>query len=423
MTPASLPSGARPELLAPAGDPTKLRTALHFGADAVYLGMKRFSLRAAVGNFTEDELEWAVAYAHERGRKVYVAVNIQPFDSDFPALESDLARLARIGPDALIVADPGVLALARRVAPALPLHLSTQASVTNGAAARWWLEQGLARVIVARELDLAQLAAIAAACPRRVEAFAHGAVCIAFSGRCLLSLYWADRDTRRGACAQACRWPYREIEDRRRPGQGNPVEEDERGTYFFDAKDLCALPLLDRLVATGVASLKIEGRTRSAYYVGVTVDVYRHALGLLAAGDLDGFRAAVPGLVAELARPQHRGFSTHFLGGEENDPASFNPTGSFADGRTEYVGQIEGTTAGGLVLRVVNPVRPGDELELRDAGMVVVPVVARPLVDVAGRELAVALPGTRVILVGGHPAGSGALVRKAPRPAPLAAAT
>lgn len=403
----------RPEILAPAGNPEKLKTALHFGADAVYLGLQRFSMRSAGGNFSGDELEWAIEYAHERGRRVYVTLNIQPFDSDFSGLEKELRRLSVLGPDAVIVADPGVLALARREAPALPLHLSTQASVTNTAAARWWLDQGLDRIIVARELDLAQLGAIAAACPGRIEAFVHGAVCIAYSGRCLLSLYWAGRDTRRGECTQACRWPYREIEDRRRPGEPNPVEEDERGTHFFDAKDLCALPLLDTLVATGVASLKIEGRTRSAYYVGITTDVYRQAVELLAAGELTEFEARKPEFSVELVRARTRGFSTHFLGGEENHSHAFNPSGSFPDGRTDYLGQVVESRSDGLVVQVINPIREGEALELRDRGLLCETHTPNPLQTRDGGRLAMANSGQQVLLRGIFRSEVGSLVRRA----------
>jgi len=237
-------SKPRPEILAPAGTPAKLKTALHFGADAVYLGLRQFSMRSFAGNFTFDQLEWALAYAHDRGRKVYVAVNIQPFDVDLDPIAESLKTLAKLKPDGLIVADPGVIDLARRLCPDLPLHLSTQSSVINSGAARFWFAQGFRRIIAARELSVEQLAVIVREGGGDIEAFVHGAVCIAYSGRCLLSLYWANRDPRRGACAQGCRWQYKELEDKRRPGQGNPVEQDERGTYFFDAKDLCGLPLL-----------------------------------------------------------------------------------------------------------------------------------------------------------------------------------
>ena len=394
-----------PELVAPAGTPAKLRTALHFGADAVYLGLKQYSLRARSGNFDHDQLRWALGHAHERGRRIYVAVNIQPFDDDMEGIEQTLELLGNhLRPDGIIVADPGVLALARRLAPAVPLHLSTQASVSNSAAARFWFAQGIRRIVMARELSLEQLAGVAAEAGGELEAFIHGAVCIAWSGRCLLSLYWAGRDPRRGHCAQGCRWPYLAIEDRRRPGLANPVEQDHRGTYFFDAKDTCALPLLPRLMASGVRAFKIEGRTRSPYYLGITVDVYRQAMDCIAAGEMDRFHQRLQHHVDELARASTRGFSTHFLGGEADLAESYNPQGSYHnEARHEYVGQVLERRQGALVLDVRNPVEAGEALELRDRGLVCEPVCAP----------AAASSKTTLLLPGTFEAGPGALVRRA----------
>lgn len=410
---AVAPVRARPELLAPAGNPEKLETAFHFGADAVYLGLRQFSMRSAGGNFDDDQLEWAISYAHERQRRVYVALNIQPFDSDFSGLKLTLRKLSALEPDAVIVADPGVLALAKAEAPNLSVHLSTQASVTNTTAARWWIAQGFDRIIVARELNLKQLGVIAAACPGKIEAFAHGAVCIAYSGRCLLSLYWAGGDARRGECKQSCRWPYKEIEDRRRLGEPNPIEEDERGTNFFDAKDLCALPLLDQLVETGVVSLKLEGRTRSAYYAGVTTDVYRQASELLATGQVEAFETRKPALVKELLRAQTREFSTHFLDGKQDDPESYNPSGSFPNGQTDYLGRVEATRPDGLVVRVINPMRKGEAIEVRDRGLLCETHTPDPLLIREGQSVPMARTGERVLLLGEFESGVGALVRRA----------
>jgi putative protease len=406
----------KPEILAPAGTPEKLETALHFGADAVYLGLKEHSLRSAAGNFDLDQLRWALQYAHRRERRVYVCVNIQPFDSDLDRIERALGRIAGLRPDGIIVADPAVLTLARRHAPAIPLHLSTQTSVTNVEAARFWLGQGVQRLIVARELSLEQLARLVAGCSGEVEAFVHGAVCIAWSGRCLLSLYWAGRDPRRGACAQGCRWAYRvAIEDTRRPGELNPVEQDQRGTYFFDAKDLCALPVLDRLLAAGVHALKIEGRTRSSLYVGTTVDVYRHAVDLIASGDLEGFREQQEALIGELRRPANRGFSTHFLTGEQVRVEAYNPEGSFPDGRARYIGRVTGRRSGGLLLELHNPVRAGDQVELRDRGLVCEPVSLEKIEMPDGEPRASARNGETILLRGSFRCGPGALARVAAR--------
>ncbi len=395
----------RPEILAPAGTPAKLRTALHFGADAVYLGLKQFSLRSQAGNFDDDELEWALSYAHERGRRVYVTVNIQPFDSDLDGIERALRMLEQLGPDAVIVADPGVIGMARRVAPRLALHLSTQASVTNAGAARFWFAQGLDRIILARELSLEQLGVLARHADGELEVFCHGAVCIAYSGRCLLTLYWAGRDTRRGECAQACRWGYRAIEDRRRPGQANPVEQDERGTYFFDARDLCALPVLDRLVATGVSSLKIEGRTRSPLYVATVVDVYRQAVEQLAAGDSASFEGSKEAYLVELERASARPLSTHFLTGEQDLPETYVPDGSLRKGSGDQVGEVVASDGASVVVELTHPVKPGDRLEVRDRGMRIEPA------DAVRERFQ---RGQRVRLRGRFEAGPGALVRRAP---------
>ena len=399
----------RPELLAPAGTPEKLKTALHFGADAVYLGLKQFSLRAGAGNFSLEQLASSLALAHGLGRKVYVALNLQPFDADLEQLVPTLKELARLGPDALIVADPGVITLCHEHCPELPLHLSTQASVTNTGAARFWSTRGkVDRIIAARELSLSQLAAmVAAARPCGFEAFAHGAVCLAYSGRCLLSLYWASlkRDPRRGSCAQGCRFRYRLIEDTRRPGEANPVEQDHRGTYFFDARDLCTLPILDELVATGVQALKLEGRTRSALYLGVTVDVYRHALDRIASGEQQALAEETLDLLDQLRAVSPRPFSTHFYTGDQDREESYLPHGMPGDGAARYAGQV---VEGGL-LELKNPIRPGARVTLCDRGLLREEVTLSPLVAEDGTALEKAAQGVRVKLPEGCRVGPGAL--------------
>lgn len=405
----------RPEILAPAGTPEKLKTALHFGADAVYLGLRQYSMRKFAGNFDFDELEWGLAYAHERGRKVYVAVNIQPFDGDLDGIEAALKTLSSLAPDGIIVAEAGVVELARRACPDVELHLSTQANVTNAAAARFWHAQGLSRIIAARELSVEQLAVLVREGDAKIEAFVHGAVCIAYSGRCLLSLYWAGRDPRRGACAQGCRWQYRELEDKRRPGQANLVEEDDRGTYFFDAKDLCGMPLLESLVATGICSLKIEGRTRSEHYVGTTVDVYRHAAEVLARGDVAALRRRQPEYLTELGRASHRGFSTHFLSGSEPGPEAYNPQGSYRDSKYDFLGRVVARADDHVDVALRNPVLPGATIELRDRGLQCELATATPLASPDGTVLDRARSGDVIRLSGRYEAQPGALARN---PAP-----
>lgn len=400
-----------PELLAPAGNVDKLKVALHFGADAVYLGLKRLSLRSFAGNFGWDELEWSLQHAHGLGRRVYIAVNLQPFDQDFEEIESTLRRLEQLRPDGVIVADGGVLDLARSACPHVPIHLSTQTSVTNTRQADFWFRQGVRRICVARELTVEQLHGLAHRSPGEIEAFVHGAICVAYSGRCFLSLYWADRDPRRGECAGACRWPYKLIEDRRRPGEPNRVEADERGTYFFDAKDLCALPVLDRLVSTGVRSLKIEGRTRSEHYVAVAVDVYRDALDHLARGDLEGFTARRDLYMAELARNTNRGFSLHFLAGEVPGPDAYNPQGSRLARENHYVGRVVRCTNDSMDVELRNHLHKGDTVQLRSPGLRFHTLVVQQLLSLDGLELDMGRAPNTVRIPGNHPAQEGTLVR------------
>lgn len=266
-----------PELLAPAGSYDKLMTAIHYGADAVYLGGKAFSLRARASNFDEQGLRQAVAYAHAHGVKVYVTVNIFAHNRDLEELEPYLRMLNDARADGLIVSDPGILALARTIVPDLPLHLSTQANVTNGASARFWGDQGVCRLNLARELGLEEIHAIRAATRAELEVFVHGALCISYSGRCMLSNYFTGRNANQGDCAHPCRYSYAVVEEKR-PGQYFPVEEDDRGTYIFNSRDLCLLHQLPALVDAGVDAIKIEGRMKSVGYVGAVVRLYRLAL-------------------------------------------------------------------------------------------------------------------------------------------------
>lgn len=266
-----------PELLAPAGSFDKLTMAIHYGADAVYLGGQEYSLRARAANFNEEGLRQAVRYAHDHGVKVYVTVNIFAHNRDLNHLEPYLLLLRDIGADGCIVSDPGILAIARRVVPELPLHLSTQANVTNTASARFWAEQGLSRLNLARELGLEEIRAIRAATGVELEVFVHGALCISYSGRCMLSTYFTGRNANHGDCAHPCRYSYALVEEKR-PGQYFPVEEDQHGTYIFNARDLCLLGQLPALIGAGVDAIKIEGRMKSAGYVGAVVRVYRLAL-------------------------------------------------------------------------------------------------------------------------------------------------
>lgn len=399
-----------PKLIAPAGNPEKLKAAFDFGADAVYVGMKRFSLRAQAGNFNDDELEWALAHARERGREVYVVVNVQPFDHELEDLEELLGRLGKIGPDAVVVGDPGTLAIARRAAPALRLHLSTQMGVVNRESAAFWFSQGIQRIVLARELSIERLAAMAPNVTGELEVFVHGAMCVSVSGRCFMSTWWAGpgRDPRHGTCAQPCRWPYKVVLDEvKYPGRTHEIEQDERGTHFFDSRDLCALPVLDRLVATGIHGLKIEGRTRSLHYVATVCDVYRQALDRLR----DGGDWNAPELQRELSLGSKRPFSTHFLDGRENDPSTYLPQGSPIGGEGVLAGLVRAAGAEHVDIELRNPVRAGDRLELRAPGLVVEPVVIEKPMLADGTSVELARRGQVLRVPGRFRSGPGALVR------------
>ncbi len=302
----------RPELLAPAGDMEKLKMAVLYGADAVYLAGKDFGLRAYAGNFTRQEMEEGVSFAASRGVKAYVTVNIFAHNEDLANLPAYLENLAEIGVDGIIAADPGVLDLARRHVPGLPVHLSTQANTTNYASAGFWFSQGVKRIVLARELSQAEIREIRQKTAGELEIFVHGAMCISYSGRCLLSNYMAGRDANRGECAQPCRWGYALVEEKR-PGQYFPVEEDRRGTYVFNSFDLSLLEHIPEVAALEVDSLKIEGRMKSVNYVASVVKAYKatltHYYANPSAYQFD------PAWARELAKVSNRGFASGFFFG------------------------------------------------------------------------------------------------------------
>ena len=305
----------RPELLAPAGDMECLCAALDFGADAVYLAGQMFGMRTAPSNFTREELQTAVALAHARGVRVYVTCNTVPRNKEIDLLPDYLAFLQEAGVDALIVTDLGVIDLAKRYAPKVELHVSTQAGITNYAAANAFYQLGAKRVVLARETTMEEIAEIRAKTPKdlEIEAFVHGAMCMSFSGRCLLSNYMAGRDANRGACAQPCRWKYALVEEKR-PGQYMPIYQEGEGSYILNSKDMCMVRHLPELLRAGVTSLKIEGRAKSSYYVAVTTNAYRWALDEL---EQHPDTPVSPWIVEELDKISHRPYSTGFyLGGE-----------------------------------------------------------------------------------------------------------
>ena len=302
----------KPELLAPAGDMERLRLAVLYGADAVYLAGTSFGMRSFAGNFTDEELPVAVAYAHSHGVRVHATVNTMPRCDEIVHLPAHLERLNDAGVDALIMADLGVFQMAAKYAPNCERHVSTQVSIANDACATAWYELGAKRVVLARELSLEEIRTIRANTPKELEleTFAHGAMCVSYSGRCLLSNYMTGRDSNRGACAQPCRYQYALMEEKR-PGEYFPVFEDEKGTYIMNSRDMCMIDHLDDLMDAGVDCIKLEGRAKSAYYAAIVTGAYRHVLDDVAAG-----RPVDPVWRDEVEHVSHRHYSTGFYYGE-----------------------------------------------------------------------------------------------------------
>lgn len=303
---------SKPELLAPAGDLEKLKFALAYGADAVYVGGTMFGLRAYAGNLDEDELREGLMFAHERKRRLYVTVNIFAHEQDFSLLPEYLQVLQDLGVDGIIVSDPGIFRVARRVIPDMDIHISTQANCTNSESAVFWREQGAKRVILARELAINEIAEIRKKTGVELEIFIHGAMCMSYSGRCLLSNYLTGRDANRGQCTQPCRWGYSLVVENR-PDRYFPIEEDERGTYLFNSHDLCILPYLPQLKDLGIESWKIEGRMKSAHYVASTVKVYRQAIDTLWEKDQMEFQNKLGSWLEEMDKVSHRHYSPGFF--------------------------------------------------------------------------------------------------------------
>lgn len=301
----------KPELLAPAGNLEKLKVAFAYGADAVYMSGKQFGLRAFAGNFENDEIRKAIQYAHSIGKKVYITMNIFAHNDDFKGIQEYMEFLSEIEVDAVIISDPGILSLARKIMPNIPIHMSTQANNTNWYSANFWHEQGVRRIILARELSLKEILEIRQNTPKtlELETFVHGAMCISYSGRCLLSNVFTGRDANRGECAHPCRWKYSIVEEKR-PGEYYPVFEDERGTYIMNSKDLCMIEYISELINAGINGFKIEGRMKSSYYVATVVQAYRKEIDSYFS-DPEGYNMD-PDSLEEIKKASHRPFTTGF---------------------------------------------------------------------------------------------------------------
>lgn len=349
-----------PEILAPAGNMEKALVAMEYGADALYLSGKAFGMRAKAGNFSTEELQEVLHIAHRRGVKVYVTVNITAHNDEIDLLPPYLAELEELRVDGLIVADPGVITLAKEYAPGVPLHLSTQANTVNYRAAQFWEQLGIARLVMARELTREEIAKVSQETNCEIEVFVHGAMCMAYSGRCLLSNVLTGRDANRGECAQSCRWRYAVVEEKR-PVQFMPIEEDEGGTHIFNSKDLRLIEYIPDLVESGVDSLKIEGRMKSSYYVATVVRAYRQALDLYAA---DPANYELPQeLLDELDKVSHRPYYAGFF--VPSDAGIHRPTGSYIRDY-DVVGIVDDydQTTGDAVIKVRNRLYVGEVVEV-----------------------------------------------------------
>ena len=370
----------KPELLAPAGDMERLKMAVLYGADAVYLAGESFGMRSFAGNFSPEELPQAVRFAHEHGVRVHVTVNTMPRNGEVAALPAWLELLDGAGVDALIAADLGTFTLAGRYAPRCERHVSTQASVANYETARAWYELGASRVILARELSLEEIREIRQKTPPglELEAFVHGAMCVSYSGRCLLSNYMTGRDSNRGACAQPCRYQYYLMEEKR-PGEYFPVFEDEKGTYIMNSRDMCMIDHVDDLMDAGLSSLKIEGRAKSAYYAAIVTGAYRHVLDDVAAG-----RPVDPVWRDEVERVSHRHYATGFY---------YGPPGQYYENaryirQWQVVALVTACDSGGHgVLTLRNKFAAGDTVEVVGPDFKPVSFIVPPMEDMDGAPL------------------------------------
>ncbi len=398
----------KPELLAPAGNFEKLEIAVHFGADAVYLAGKDFSLRNFSGNFTMDEMQQAIAFAHGNKVKVYVACNIFPRNHEQETIAEFLTSLGDMDPDAIIISDPGIIAMAKERIPQIPIHLSTQANTTNYNAARFWESQGIKRVNVARELTLPEIQTIAERSALEIEAFVHGAMCISYSGRCLLSSFMALRDSNRGMCCHPCRFNYAVVEEKR-PGQYYELSEDNRGTYIFNSRDLCMIEHIPEMVASGISSLKIEGRMKGINYLASVVRIYREAID---AYTLDAISYQVqPEWVAELAKVSHREYCTGFYLGDPEQVSS-NIDGRISAGLQFLAKVLKANGNGQVVVDVRNQLRRNDDIEIISAkGPVRTDSILR-IINENHQEVDVVHPGSRAEITLGGDASPNDIIRK-----------
>lgn len=374
-----------PELLIPASSLEVLKTAVIFGADAVYIGGEAFGLRAKAKNFSMDDMREGIRFAHERGVKVYVTANILAHNDDLPGVREYFKELKEIGPDALIIADPAVFEIAGEICPEIERHISTQANNTNYGTYLFWWKQGAKRVVSARELSLAEIKEIREQIPdeMEIESFVHGAMCISYSGRCLLSNYFTGRDANRGACTHPCRWKYSIVEETR-PGEYMPVYENERGTYIFNSKDLCMIGHIPELIDAGIDSLKIEGRMKTALYVATVARTYRRALDDYARSP-ELYRKNMPWYLDQISNCTYRQFTTGFYFGKPADESQIYDSNTYVKEYT-YLGIINGEQDGMYRIEQRNKFSVGETVEIMKPNGDNVEAVVRRLADEEGNE-------------------------------------
>ncbi len=377
----------KPELLIPASSLEVLKAAVIFGADAVYIGGEAFGLRAKAKNFSLEDMKAGIAFAHEYGVKVYVTANILAHNQDLEGIRTYFEELRKLRPDALIIADPGVFLLAKEICPEIERHISTQANNTNYLTYRFWKEQGAKRVVSARELTLSELRELRANIPAdlEIETFIHGAMCISYSGRCLLSNYFTGRDANQGACTHPCRWKYAVVEETR-PGEYFPVYENERGSYIFNSKDLCMIEHIPELLEAGIDSFKIEGRMKTALYVATAARTYRKAIDDCLKSEelyrehMDWYREQISGCT-------YREFTTGFFYGKPDENSQIYGNNTYIKGYT-YLGIVNGLDERGYCrIEQRNKFSVGDEIEIMKPDGSNVPVRVEELLDEEGNRM------------------------------------
>lgn len=377
----------KPELLIPASSLEVLKVAVIYGADAVYIGGEAFGLRAKAKNFSMDEIREGIAFAHEHGVKVYITANILAHNGDLRGVRRYFQELREVKPDALIIADPGVFAIAKEICPELELHISTQANNTNYGTYLFWYAQGAKRVVSARELSLAEIREIRANIPDdlEIETFIHGAMCMSYSGRCLLSNYFTGRDANRGACTHPCRWKYALVEEKR-PGEYLPVYENERGTYIFNSRDLCMIEHIPELMESGIDSFKIEGRMKTALYVATVARTYRRAIDDYKQSP-ELYQEHLPWYLDQISNCTYRQFTTGFFFGRPTDEAQIYENNTYVKEYT-YLGIVGERTKEGLYrIEQRNKFSVGEEIEVMKPDGENRTVTVRRIVDEQGQEM------------------------------------